>query len=94
MLLRSDGHRFVKGRLRRLPRPSNGQGPLTFKEQSMNIYRSPMEKTLQELEDQTVISNPRDRIRTWMRKIAYRVAWWKDRFNRRTSGGSKQNPRA
>jgi hypothetical protein len=51
-----------------------------------------MEKTLQELEDETVISNPRDRFRTWLRKLAYRAAWWKDRFKRDSSGDSKQDP--
>ena len=59
----------------------------------MNIYRSPMEKTLQDLEDQTVISNPRDRFRTWLRKLAYRAAWWKDRFKTRGVQRSKKSGR-
>lgn len=56
----------------------------------MNIYRSPMEKTLRELEDETVISNPKGRGRTWMRKLAYRYAWWKDRLKRLFSGSAKE----
>ncbi len=49
-----------------------------------------MEKTLRELEDETVISNPKGRGRTWMRKLAYRYAWWKDRLKRLFSGSAKE----
>jgi len=50
-----------------------------------------MEKTLDEMENATVISNPKDRGRTFLRKIAYRAAYWKDRLQRFFFRGSKGN---
>jgi hypothetical protein len=51
-----------------------------------------MEKTLDELENATVISNPKEPGRTLLRKLAYRAAYWKDRIKRLVSPGSKQKP--
>jgi hypothetical protein len=48
----------------------------------MTVFRSPMEKILDQQEDETVITNPKDRFRTFLRKIAYRFAVWKDRLRR------------
>lgn len=47
----------------------------------MEIYRSPMEKILQEGENNTVITNPKEPAMTLFRKIAYRYAYWKDKFS-------------
>ncbi len=55
----------------------------------MALYRSPMEKTLKELEDATVISNTKDPVRTWLRKVAYRANFWRDRIKRLFFRGSK-----
>ncbi len=48
----------------------------------MPVFRSPMEKILDQQEDETVITNPKDRFRTFLRKMAYRYAVWKDRLRR------------
>ncbi|MFH0724811.1 MAG: hypothetical protein V2B19_00400 [Pseudomonadota bacterium] len=48
----------------------------------MEIYRSPMEKILKQEENNTVITNPKEPGRTFLRKIAYRYAWWREKFNR------------
>lgn len=53
----------------------------------MEIYRSPMEKILKQLEDSLVITNPKDRCRAFRLKVIYRCAYWADRvagfFHRR-----------
>jgi hypothetical protein len=54
-----------------------------------------MEKILDQQEDETVITNPKDRFRTFLRKWAYRLAVWKDRvrrvFSRRPDGDDRRN---
>jgi len=46
-----------------------------------------MDKILQELEDSIIITNPKERVRTFFRKVAYRIAlgldWISRRFARR-----------
>jgi hypothetical protein len=41
-----------------------------------------MEKILQEQENATVVTNPKEPVRTFFRKLAYRTAVWKDRLRR------------
>ena len=48
----------------------------------MTVFRSPMEKILDQQEDETVITNPKERFRTFCRKMAYRAAVWKERLQR------------
>lgn len=48
----------------------------------MTIFRSPMEKILEEQENETVITNPKEPIRTFFRKLAYRLAVFKDKLQR------------
>lgn len=48
----------------------------------MTVFRNPMEKILDQQENETVITNPKDRFRTFLRKWAYRFAVWKDRVRR------------
>ena len=48
----------------------------------MTIFRSPMEKILEEQENETVITNPKRPIRTFFRKLAYRLAVFKDKLQR------------
>lgn len=57
----------------------------------MDIYRSPMEKTLKQQENDTVITNPKEPGRTFLRKIAYVYNCWVDKLKRvfRRSGGGK-----
>ncbi len=45
----------------------------------MEIYRSPMEKILKQLEDSLVITNPKDRCKAFRLKVIYRCAYWADR---------------
>lgn len=44
----------------------------------MTAYRERMNKILQEQEDGIIITNPKDRVRTFFRKMAYRIAVWND----------------
>jgi hypothetical protein len=48
----------------------------------MTIFRNPMEKMLEEQENLTVITNPKERFRTFFRKMAFRVAGWIDWLRR------------
>jgi hypothetical protein len=46
-----------------------------------------MEKILEQQENETVITNPKERFRTFLRKLAYRLAVWRDRVQRLFSRG-------
>lgn len=48
----------------------------------MTIYRSPMEKILEQQEENTVITCPKEPARTFFRKIAYVFACWQDKLRR------------
>jgi len=48
----------------------------------MTVFRSPMEKVLTEQENETVVTNPKEPFRTFLRKIAYRIAVLRDRLRR------------
>ena len=56
----------------------------------MDIYRSPMEKILKQQENDTVITNPKEPFKTFLRKIAYLWArgWGRCKkvFKRQASG--------
>jgi len=56
----------------------------------MMVFRSPMEKILEQQENETVITNPKERVRTFFRKMAYRIEVWIDwlrrLFNRERHG--------
>jgi hypothetical protein len=59
----------------------------------MALYRSPMEKILEQQEENTVITNPKEPARTFFRKIAYTYAGWKDKLQRifhRGHGGNRK----
>jgi hypothetical protein len=48
----------------------------------METYRSPMEKILKQLENDLVITNPKDRGKAFRLKVVYRCAYWADRIGR------------
>ncbi|MGD8441132.1 MAG: hypothetical protein PVG53_11385 [Holophagae bacterium] len=48
----------------------------------MTVFRSPMEKVLTEQENETVVTNPNEPFRTFLRKLVYRLAVWRDRLRR------------
>ena len=48
----------------------------------MEVHRSPMQKILKEQEDATVITNPKEPTKTFMRKLAYIFSIWTDRCKR------------
>lgn len=48
----------------------------------MTIFRSPMEKILQEQEDGEIITNPKEPVRTSYRKLTYKLGLWFDRLRR------------
>lgn len=53
----------------------------------MTIYRSPMEKILEQQEENTVVTSPKEPGKTFLRKLAYLYACWKDRVGRRFGKG-------
>ena len=48
----------------------------------MMVFRSPMEKILEQQENETIITNPKEPVRTFFRKMAYRIAVWIDWLRR------------
>jgi len=48
----------------------------------MTVFRNPMEKILDQQENETIITNPKDRTRTFFRKVSYRLTVWADRLRR------------
>jgi hypothetical protein len=48
----------------------------------MKIYRSNMEKILDKQEEDTVITNPKQPVRTFFRKIHYLLAVWKEKLGK------------
>lgn len=42
----------------------------------MDVYRSPMEKILQQQENDSVITNPNEPAKTLLRKLIYRRDYW------------------
>ena len=46
----------------------------------MQIYRNPMEKILKQAENDTVITNPKEPFRTFLRKVLFILARWLDRL--------------
>ncbi len=48
----------------------------------MKTYRSPMEKILDQQEMDTIITNPKQPVRTFFRKIRYILSVWSDKLKR------------
>ena len=48
----------------------------------MVVYRSPMEKILDQNENDTVITNPSEPGKTFWRKLKYRFAYWKSQWRK------------
>ena len=44
----------------------------------MTAFRTQMNRILREQENGIIITNPKDRIPTFLRKVAYRIAVWTD----------------
>ena len=59
----------------------------------MPVFRSPMEKILEQQENETVITNPNEPTRTFFRKITYRVAVCTDWVRRRLTRTTKEKHR-
>jgi hypothetical protein len=58
-----------------------------FKESGvMAIYRSPMEKILEQQEENAVITVPKEPMKTFFRKLAYTYDRWKEKIKRRCRG--------
>ncbi len=59
----------------------------------MDVYRSPMEKILEQGEGDVVITDPKAPGKTFLRKMAYLSAYWLDKLRRifkRRPGGPGQ----
>jgi hypothetical protein len=48
----------------------------------MQVYRSPMEKLLKQMEDNEVITNPKQALRSMLYKVVYRCCYYVDRLSR------------
>ena len=42
----------------------------------MKVYRSPMEKILEKQENDTIITNPKEPVRTFFRKVRFTLSRW------------------
>jgi hypothetical protein len=56
----------------------------------MKVYRSSMEKILEKQENDTVITNPKEPVRTFFRKVRFTLSRWAEAVKRlfRGSAGS------
>jgi len=72
----------TSGRKRTAWSTSDEQFPLIEKGQTMKTYRSPMEKILDQQEMDTIITNPKEPVRTFFRKINYILSTWSDKLRR------------
>ena len=50
----------------------------------MQVYRSPMEKLLKQMEDNEVITNPKQGLQSLLYKVVYRCCYHIDRLIRAT----------
>lgn len=48
----------------------------------MTVFRSPMEKLLEQQENETVVTNPAEPFRTYLRKLAFKWAVLRERLRR------------
>jgi hypothetical protein len=55
----------------------------------MRVYRSSMEKILDQQEENLPITNPNEPFKTFWRKMLYRWTLWKDKARRRFEGTNR-----
>jgi hypothetical protein len=60
----------------------------------MQIHRSPMEKILKQMEDNEIITNPKQPFRSFFNKLVYRCSYQADRLNRVARHMFRRPPRA
>jgi len=48
----------------------------------MSVFRNHMDKILKDLENSIIITNPKERGRTFLRKILYTTLLWLDRLQK------------
>jgi len=48
----------------------------------MQVFRNPMEKLLQQMEDNEIITNPKQAMRSLLYKVVYRCSYHAERLNR------------
>ncbi len=48
----------------------------------MGVFRTQMDRILDDLENSIVITNPKERGRTFLRKILYKTLSWLDRIGK------------
>ena len=48
----------------------------------MGIFRTHMDEILNDLENSIIITNPKERGRTFLRKILYKMLLWLDRMGK------------
>jgi hypothetical protein len=60
----------------------------------MQIYRSPMEKILKQMEDNEIITNPKKPVRSLVNKVIYRCMYYADRLDQVARHIFHRQPRA
>ena len=60
----------------------------------MQIYRSPMEKILKQMEDNEIITNPKKPVRSLFNKVIYRGMYYADKLDRVVRHIFHRHPRA
>jgi hypothetical protein len=56
--------------------------PSRKEELPMKVYRSSMEKILEKQENDTIITNPKEPVRTFFRKVSFTLSRWAEAVRR------------
>ncbi len=59
----------------------------------MKVYRSPMEKILDQQENDTIITNSREPVRTLLRKAGYILSCWREKAQKASCHKDTKAPR-
>jgi hypothetical protein len=54
----------------------------------MKVYRSAIEKILEKQENDTIITNPKEPVRTFFRKVRFTLSRWRETVKRLFRGSS------
>jgi hypothetical protein len=60
----------------------------------MQVHRSPMEKLLKQMEDNEVITNPKQPFRSFFNKLVYRCSYHADKLNQAARHLFNRHPRS
>jgi hypothetical protein len=71
--------------------PAGSGMPLKEGGITMKVYRSSMEKILEKQENDTVITNPKEPVRTFFRKVRFTLSRWAETGKRIFRGSARSS---